>query len=184
MNAGEVTLIGLTGKLGAGKDTVADYLVKKKNFKKYGCSDILKEKLKEEGKEASIDNLIELGNGLREKIGPGVLAEMLLEKISQNEDMAAVIVGLRHPAEVKTLKESGAKILSIESPQELRFERIQKRGEERDKISLEEFKKQEEIQLQGRGNSANIIQCIELADQEIDNGNGWEHLYEQVERAC
>jgi len=77
-------LIGLTGKSGSGKDTVADYL-KEKGFIYFSLSDIIREECKKRGKKIERDNLIKIGNELRKKHGPSVLADKTIQKIKDKE---------------------------------------------------------------------------------------------------
>ncbi|MCX5687163.1 MAG: AAA family ATPase, partial [Candidatus Omnitrophica bacterium] len=73
-------IIGLTGANASGKGEVASYL-KSKSFEYYSLSDILREEAKARGIESSRENLIRLGNELRERNGPSVLADFVIKKI-------------------------------------------------------------------------------------------------------
>src|SRR3989344_1049855 len=73
-------IIGVTGNYGAGKDSFAEILMEK-NFFHISFSDILREELQNQGKKISRDNLIKIGNEMREKCGAEVLAKKALDKI-------------------------------------------------------------------------------------------------------
>ena len=94
-------LIGLTGRYASGKSTVVDWLVSM-GFASESCSDSIRVYLKENGIEESRENLIEGGNELRRTGGPGILAEMLLERLDGKN---AVIDSIRTPGEVEALRE-------------------------------------------------------------------------------
>ena len=70
-------IIGLTGANASGKGEAASYL-KSKSFEYYSLSDILREKAGARKIEPSRENLIKLGNELREKNGSSVLADAVL----------------------------------------------------------------------------------------------------------
>lgn len=174
-------ILGITGTLGAGKDSSALYLVKQKGFIFHSLSDILREELRKKNKKATLENLISLGNELRIKNGHGVLAKMVLKEVIDKQESKAVVVSIRHPEEVKTLKKDGGfYLLNIQSPLETRYRRIKQRGTERDKVSFEEFKKQERIQLKGQGGEANLAACLEMADFNIDNSGAFEDLHKTL----
>ncbi len=173
-------IIGLTGYTGAGKGTVAEYL-KKKGFVYHSCSDILREENKKLGQLNTIENLVTLGNKLREKYGAGILAKRLLEKIKSQDENLSIVDSLRHPEEIAALKQSGAfLLLSVDAPLALRYERIQARQRDEDKITYEEFQKQEEIQISGQGHQVQLLSCIKLADYNLVNDGSFEDLYAKI----
>jgi len=75
-------IIGLTGKNAAGKGEVANYL-KSKGFIYYSLSDVIREEATKRGLDHSRENLINIGNDLREKHAPNYLAQQINEKIKQ-----------------------------------------------------------------------------------------------------
>ena len=83
-------IIGLTGKNAAGKGEVAEYL-KKKGFSYFSLSDILRDEAKKRNLEPTRENLIPLGNELREKFGPNFLAKKASENIKQNNMIYRII---------------------------------------------------------------------------------------------
>ena len=73
-------IFGLSGRMGSGKDTLADMLVVH-GFKKYEYSDIIKEELKRGGMKPTRENLRNMGNILRERHGDDFLSKRIYEKI-------------------------------------------------------------------------------------------------------
>ena len=94
-------VFGLTGKNASGKGTVAEIL-KKKNFTYHSLSDSLRDELKSLKKEETRENLIDIGNELREKGGPGVLADKLMPKL--NSENNHIVDSIRNPLEVISLR--------------------------------------------------------------------------------
>ncbi|MBU0707552.1 AAA family ATPase [Patescibacteria group bacterium] len=174
-------IIGITGYFGAGKGTVADYL-KANDFIYHSCSNILREENKKLGQEETIENLIALGNRLREEHGPGVLAKRLLEKIKDNKEELSIVDSLRHPDEINVLKETGDFVLiSVDAPIDIRYERTQLRKRDDDKMTFEEFRKQEQFQLAGEGSQAQLLNCVKMADYNLVNDGTIEDLQKKVD---
>ena len=123
-------IIGLTGRNASGKGEAAKFL-KERGFHYFSLSDVLREEASKNGKEITRDSLMALGNSLREKGGPGVLAEKIFSKF--DPEKYYVIDSIRHPAEVQVLKRrNDFFLLEVQAPQKLRFERIRQRNREKD----------------------------------------------------
>ena len=71
-------LIGLTGRNAAGKGEVAKYL-QTKSFYYYSLSDAIRDELRARKLEVSREALIQVGNELRQRFGPSVLADRIVE---------------------------------------------------------------------------------------------------------
>ncbi len=123
-------IIGLTGKNGSGKGEAARFLTES-GYEYYSLSDILRDELKARGKEVTRENLIAIGNEVRENHGAGALAERTLQKLGA--EAHAVVDSVRNPFEVEALRRrSDFHLLSIEADPQTRFERTKARGREND----------------------------------------------------
>src|SRR5687768_8058136 len=91
-------IIGLTGKNAAGKGEVAKFL-QERGFSFASLSDMLREELKRRRLSVTRDHLTRIGNELREKHGPAVLAERML--LTLNDSRNYVIDSFRNPGEVE-----------------------------------------------------------------------------------
>jgi len=60
-------IIGITGTLGAGKGTIVDYLINKKDFKHFSARAFLVEEIEKRGLENNRDSMVLVANELREK---------------------------------------------------------------------------------------------------------------------
>src|SRR6266705_175956 len=94
-------LIGLTGRNASGKGEVAKYL-EKKSFYFHSLSDVIRDEVRRRNQALTRESLIQTGNELRERHGPAVLAERVLEKIEA--DKHYVIDSIRNPKEVEALR--------------------------------------------------------------------------------
>ena len=89
-------IIGLTGENCAGKGTVADYLGKK-SFRMLSLSDVIREDLAAEGKEATREGMIARGNELRKKFGAsrvslfGDRLHLVVQSAEEKEQGSAVL---------------------------------------------------------------------------------------------
>jgi dCMP deaminase len=171
-------IIGLTGKNGAGKTEVCRYL-ESKGFVYYSLSDILREELKKIGKEITRENLINIGNKLRENFGSGVLAVKLLEKIGNKN---YCIDSIRNPQEIAEFrKREDFFLIGVKAPAEIGYQRIQNRKREEDKISFEEFRRLEEKENSESETGQQLNKCFSLSDFVIDNSRTIEELHKQVD---
>ena len=174
-------IIGFTGRIAAGKETIKEFLVNK-GFKYFQTSDILKGILIERGMEINRSNMQDLGDELRNKDGPGVLMKMFLENIDKNEDY--IIDSLRNPKEAEFLRGSGIKfyLIAVDAPQKLRYERIKSRGKTSDPMIWEDFLKIDERDYgEDDENGQQVGKCMEIADIIIVNDGDIEKSMKEIE---
>lgn len=177
-------IIGITGWMAAGKDTVADYLIEKRGFLYISLSDIIREALRAEGREVSRDNLREKGNELRDQYGPDYLAQQALKKVAENPDKDYVIPSIRQSAEVRVLRENPTFTLwAVVGPIEERFARMQarKRGDDQLITSIEVLKEKEAAENGGTANCQEVGVTVGMADVTIDNSGTFDELYAKVD---
>ena len=175
--------LGFTGPNASGKGEAIKYLVEKHKFVCYSLSDILRSELKTRGLEINRDNLIAIGNELREKQGPAVLAKMTVEKIKNMPQ--AIVDSIRNPFEIEELKNSlkDFKLIGITADIKIRYERAKKRKREgENEITFEEFAAKEEKENSSQHTGQQLAKCFEMADVKIDNSGGLEELYKKIEK--
>ena len=176
-------VFGLTGKNASGKGTVAEIL-KKKNFTYHSLSDSLRDELKSLKKEETRENLIDIGNELREKGGPGVLADKLMPKL--NSENNHIVDSIRNPLEVISLRETLLRrffLISVDANSRLRYDRLCSRGRIGDTDSWEKFVEQEKKEENNDDpNKQQLSRTMEMADYSIDNSGTLEELEAQVNR--
>ena len=177
-------VFGLTGKNASGKGTVAEIL-KKKNFTYHSLSDSLRDELKSLRKEETRENLIDIGNELREKGGPGVLADKLMPKL--NSENNHIVDSIRNPLEVISLRKETLLrrffLISVDANSKLRYDRLCSRGRIGDTDSWEKFIEQEKKEENNDDpNKQQLSRTMEMADYSIDNSGTLEELEAQVNR--
>jgi len=174
-------IIGVTGTMASGKDSVSDYL-KEKGFFHFSLSDAIRAECDKRGLPKDRDTLRNLGNELREKQGAGVLAKFALEAIEKSGAKNAVITSIRNPEEVKLLKKRGGFIfLAVDAPVELRYKRAKSRHREDDFVDFETFKKQEKMEMAGGPGKQNLGEVMAMADHILINDGTMENLRKKID---
>lgn len=174
-------IIGLTGKNASGKGEVGEYLAER-GFTFYSLSDVLRDELKKRKKTATRDNLTDLGNELRDKFGPSVLADKILDKLE--DDRHYVIDSFRNPEEVKAFKRTkDFALLSVEASPRVRFQRMHARNRESDARTFEQFVKIENRELANSDpTKQNLTACAQLADYHVINNGTLAAFHSKLNR--
>lgn len=175
-------IIGITGTLGAGKGTIVDYLVSKKDFSHYSVRSFITEEIKRRKLEVNRDNMVLVANDLRANHSPSYIVEQLYE-LAIKSGKNCIIESIRTPGEVEALKQKGNFYLfAIDAPAEIRYQRIVQRASETDNVSFETFIENEKREMKSSDpNKQNISKCIENADHFFVNDKSIEELQEKVD---
>ena len=173
-------IIGLTGRNAAGKTTAGEALGAR-GFSYLSLSDVIREEAKRRGLEPLRENLTALGNELREKHGPGALAELTVARMQPDRNYA--VDSIRHPAEVMALKKAGSfSLFHVFAPLEARFARSMQRGRAGDAQTLTDFIRQEEREFaSSNAASQQLLETERLADRRIDNDGTLEDFIARLE---
>lgn len=175
-------IIGITGTFGAGKDTIAQYLTKKKGFGSIGLGDIVREFVKKLHWPNTRDSQREMGNYLRDKYGADFLIKEAIKRIP---DKNKVIPGIRQSVEADYLKhDGGAFLVAVDAPIKKRFYRISLRNRPGDPKSLKELQEKEQKEMFSdpkNPNCQNISYCMKVADFHLDNSGTKKMLYQEIE---
>ncbi len=172
-------IIGLTGRNGAGKTEVSNYLITR-GFEYHSLSDEVREEIRSRGREITRETLIEVGNDLRTRFGPGILAERILLRLDR--DKSCVVDSIRNPAEVGVLRRrKDFRLLAVDAALELRFERSRRRARERAAQTLEQFRALEDRELASK-EPANqqLLATLDLADVTVTNNGSLADLHLQL----
>ncbi|MFQ6672660.1 MAG: deaminase [Candidatus Tectimicrobiota bacterium] len=174
-------IIGLTGRNGAGKGVMADYLARK-SFEVTSLSDIIREELRARGEPITRERLIEAGRELRATYGPAVLAERTLARLAPHKHY--VIDSIRHPAEVEALRSrEGFVLVAVEAPLEVRFERNRERNREADPQSLEAFRALEEAELESpETEGQQLRRCEAMAERVVVNDSTLAVFHDRIDQ--
>ncbi|MCJ8305640.1 MAG: AAA family ATPase [Nitrosopumilus sp.] len=157
-------IVCLTGMPGAGKSTIADGL-KPKGYDIINMGNAVREEAKKRNLESTRSNLGKLMLELREKNGPGAIAELIKPQIESSRANVILIDGVRSNDEIKVLRTFGTvKLLAIHASTDARFDFLQKRGRSDDPQTKEHFEERDNREL-----GVGISNPIALSDDAISN---------------
>ena len=151
---------------GAGKSTIVNKL-EELGFEKFSLGDGIRAEAKRRSIEPSGENLGKIMLEVREKNGPGAVAELIKEPIQNSIEEVIIIDGVRSIAEIDVLKKIGdVKLLAVQASSETRFNFLSSRGRSDDPKTRENFEERD-IREIGVG----IDKSIENADKIITYHN-------------
>lgn len=170
-------IVGITGTNGAGKGTVAEYLVRNEGFVHYSARELIIEELSKRHLAFNKDNMITVANELRRVHGPSYIAQELYNR-AYRKGKNSIIESIRTTGEIDLLRSYKSFILlAVDAKPYTRYLRIKKRGSSTDKISYSKFQELEEIEKKSTSQyEQNLTKCISLADVVIDNNGTMENL--------
>jgi len=172
-------IIGLTGRIAAGKGEIVKFL-EGQGFTYTTISQIIRDEAAKLGIAITRKDLQDLGNEIRKKGGPSAWIKRLIENIEETEDY--IVDGIRNPGEVEELRNlKNFHLISIDAPQKTRFERVISRNKDSDPNHWEGFI---EIDERDFGEEDPLGQqvgkCIGLADFYVFNDNNLENLNNKI----
>ena len=151
---------------GSGKSTVVSAL-KAKGIETLNLGDGVRTEAKRRNLEPTGDNLGKLMLELREKNGPGAIANLLTEQIKNSQSKIIIIDGVRSTAEIEVLRTVGSvKLLSIEASTDTRYKFLSSRGRSDDPTTREKFEERDKREI-----GVGISESIAIADETISNNN-------------
>lgn len=151
---------------GAGKSTIATGL-KSKGYDTINMGNTVREEAKRRNLEPTGQNLGKLMLELREKNGPGAVAELVIPEIENSKSNVIIIDGVRSNAEIDVLRKFGTvKLLAIHASTDKRFEFLKERGRSDDPQTKENFEERDNREL-----GVGISNSIALSDDAITNNN-------------
>jgi dephospho-CoA kinase len=151
---------------GAGKSTIAEGL-KSKGYEIINMGNAVRSEAKKRNLEPTGSNLGKLMLDLREKNGPGAVAELVEPQIENSKSNVIIIDGIRSSAEIEVLRKFGTvKLLAIHASTNIRFDFLQQRGRSDDPKTKENFEERDNREL-----GVGISNPIALSDDAISNNN-------------
>jgi dephospho-CoA kinase len=172
----KVIIIGLIGLPGSGKTTAIDAIKDLGTVLSMG--DVVRNEAKKREISLSDENLGNLAKELREKNGPGIIAERCVETIKYKQEEVIFIDGVRSFAEVKVFRKYWKfPIIAIMVSEEKRFKWLFERGRSDDPKTIDELKERDNREIQ-----FGLNEVIEKADFVIENCSSIEDLKKKTRR--
>ena len=170
----------MTGRYGAGKGEVAAYL-QTKGFGYFSFSEQIGEECRKRNLQETRENLISIANEFRSKFGNDYWARKIISKMDNSRDY--VIESFRNPGEVRAFQGMpGFRLVLVEAPQRLRFERTMKRQRKADFKGFSEFKKFDGQETKNKDKLAQqLVECAAMAGLKIVNNGTLEELHKKID---
>jgi dephospho-CoA kinase len=176
-------IIGITGTLGAGKGTVAGYLVKKHNFLYLSIRNFFAEEVLKRGQAVTRENITAVASALRAEHEQAYAVKELLKRAGRGGH-GVVIESIRTTAEAEYLKSQGAKLWCVDAPLETRYKRFIGRAMPKDAVSFEEFTKKDKDDKDASDPTVqNLPRVCQMADATINSGGTKDETFAEVEKA-
>ncbi|HVV25509.1 MAG TPA: AAA family ATPase [Candidatus Saccharimonadales bacterium] len=174
----KVSIIGLSGTNGSGKDTVGQMLADKHNYLFISVTELLRAEAKRRGLPIQRENLRQISAEWRREFGLGVLVDKAVAEYRKKPDQysGVVMASLRNPGEADRIHKLGGTMVWIDADPRVRYERIQANAHRRgrrseDDKTFEEFMTEEAAEMQHDGDSAtlNMLGVKEKSDVFVQN---------------
>jgi dephospho-CoA kinase len=171
-------IIGLTGQAGCGKGTAVGILKKEYGADYFRFSAILLDIATRLNIEKSRENFIKLSICLRKEFGEDVLSYAIEHDTMNSPKDIVVIDGIRRLEDIVALEPLDQfKLIAIDVPAKIRFERLKKRGEKSGEADMawEQFLAEENAETE-----RTIPGVMARASKTISNTGTPEDLAQQV----
>lgn len=173
-------ILGVAGLNGAGKSAVVRFLAER-SFVPVSLSDVLRDDLRASGVPETRADMIRIGRELRQREGADALARRVVGRLKREQNY--VIDSIRHPAEVRALRELGRhfRLVWVEADEDVRFGRMRSRDRTGDPRSMEELRQLEAMELGSEDPAGQQLLAVRaLADEIVANHGTLDDLYSTV----
>ena len=172
--------IGVVGRNGSGKSTVCEYLVSK-GFRVFSLSDVVRQHAKAQGAPLDRDTLTALANDLKSSHGIDYFAKEVVSHALQTRHSFIVFDSIRHPSEIHHLRSHKVTFVGVDASLKDCYDRISRRGKGTDFVSFDEFKRQDNFEMNGQSFGQLISACLDLCDCKVKNNGDLRNLYDQID---
>jgi dephospho-CoA kinase len=157
-------IAAITGMPGAGKSTAARALAAH-GFKLIVMGDVIRAETERRGLAVDEKNTAKVMLELREKYGPGAVAEVCLRSLKGVKDKVVVVDGIRSFAEVEVFaRRYKVKLMAVTASRDRRFKFLTKRGRSDAPATRKSFDERDAREL-----SIGVGGAIALADETLSN---------------
>ena len=181
-------VIGIVGPIACGKGVVTEYLIKEFGYVSFSLSSLVHEEAKKRGITIFTRTTLQnIGDEMRRVEGDGILAEKAMHEIqapNSNSNAKIIIEGIRNPGEVEYLRTiPGFYLIAVDSEQEIRYQRVLKRGKIWDPKDWDSFLKVDRRdERDGENvNGQQVMKCMGMADITLENNDDIGKLNQQIE---
>ncbi len=194
----DVTIYGVAGTNGSGKDSLMDMLVERHGFLLFNTSNSLRQisqavfhSIQRGGNESPLGRV---GNAFRVAYPGGMVELGLLDwwiragVLPKDLQPAGLVIGsIRGTGEATRLKEAGGKLVVVDADSQVRYARLSNRGRADDHVTFEQFMEKEAGDMavgETDPTKFGMAAVIGMADIRIENdGNDIEAFKDAAETA-
>lgn len=173
-------IIQIAGEARAGKSEVAHYLAEHYDFSVVLISDMIRAYA--DMREVILtqrESYLRTFKHMKADLGPDIVANTVLEA----DGRRICVDGNRMPADVERLRHVGAKLIALDCPVEVRFERAQRLQSPLDRRTLEEFMADDAAESSSRNPELqNLRSVMGAADFRVDSSRSLEQVIHDVDR--
>jgi len=172
-------LIAFVGMPGSGKSE-ASTVARRMKIPVVSMGDVVREEAEKRGLPPTDENIGGIGTALRKNEGMDAISKRCDPKIRAQEGGVVVIDGTRNLEEVNYFKKQFGidfKLIAINAPFDLRFERVIKRARSDDMTGIEELKRRDE-----RENGWGLDKAMEMADITLNNTSSLKEFQEEIRK--
>lgn len=138
-------VIGTFAYCGSGQDTLADGFCHYKGFCKYSLGDVIREIAAERELPQKREVLQQIREECDRKYGRFFIPEKMKDKIDRNSEKDVILTGIRTVEEYEYFRDRCNMILLfVYAEEEIRFQRMLKRADEKDETNKQSLKKRME----------------------------------------
>jgi dephospho-CoA kinase len=157
-------IVAITGMPGAGKSTAAKAL-EVRGYKRIVMGDVIREETRKRGLEPDEKNTAKVMLELREKYGPGAVAEVCLLTLKAMKEEVVIVDGIRSYAEVEVFARQGnVKLVAIHASRDRRFRLLTERARSDMPTSRAGFDERDKREI-----SIGVGSALALADESLSN---------------
>ena len=152
-------IIGIGGTDGSGKDSLGHYLRDQCGWCFISVTDLLRDEAKKRNMPLYRSTLKIISAEWRAKKGLAVLVDRAVEQYENLDKKypGLAVASLRNPGEADRVHELGGKVVWVDAPIKLRYQRAVARNKgSEDKVTFEEFKAEEESQMHHAGDETTL----------------------------
>ena len=173
-------IVGIVGKIGAGKDTLGTLIANRLKCEKYDISDIVRDEARAAGVSLERAPLTEFSKAMLNSYGNLYFLAKLVARLESLGHDNAVLASVRSPSNVEFLNDvykNTFELINVFIPsQELRFSRISERADQKDSTDRSVLEENEKVQEE----IFSLSKTESLAVARVDNSFGVDQLEEWV----
>jgi len=173
-------ILGISGEIASGKDTVGKYIAEKYGALSLRFSQPLRDMLDRLHLEQNRENMARLSLYLRKAFGEDIFSKVILSEAKKSQSGLVVVDGIRRSPDILHLEnEKHFYFVYVETSSEARYERLIQRHQNTDDTTKTTAQFEKDALLE---TETQVRDLKERADFVINNNGTLEELYAQIDQ--